>query len=448
MKTLYANNDILAKLKGHLLPFFDGFTKPTARTLIWMVIAMLVLGGVQSVRNLHTDFLADLDLVSLNTLYHALSYAKRPLKRAFDRVIARMLFRAVPTHLRGCPVFLCVDDTLVPKFGRKFDWVGTLFDHAAHDGKPYKNAHCFVCIALAVPAGTDPKTGTPRYLSVPLRLCLWKKGGPSKLQIAHDILLDLRSSLQELGNYVLLADSWYPKKDLLRILDEWAGLQFIGAVRSDSEIYDLPPKRTGKRGRPRKYGQRLRPSDFTLRSSGLKGYDAGCRPVLASIFGYRQVTAFVTCPSEGGARRLYLSTMTCHDVKRLAGSAIQYCEQEHEQFIPLFLYRQRWTIEVIFLELKVYWSLESYMVRNEDAIDLLLNLIVVAYSLTKLLPYVDTDFHEWQELSTQQTRLRLGKLISRRIFLWHLSQELQSGENPCGFEKSFTSVLRKFANLS
>ena len=75
MKTLYSRWDILAKLRGYLTPYFVGFTKPTARTLIWIVVAMIAVGGVRSVRSLHAEFLADLDLVSLNSLYHTLSYA-------------------------------------------------------------------------------------------------------------------------------------------------------------------------------------------------------------------------------------------------------------------------------------------------------------------------------------------------------------------------------------
>ena len=47
-------------------------------------------------------------------------------------------------------VFLCVDDTMVSKFGTKFENVSKLFDHAAHNGSNYLNGHCFVSVMLCV----------------------------------------------------------------------------------------------------------------------------------------------------------------------------------------------------------------------------------------------------------------------------------------------------------
>lgn len=137
MESLYPNSNILTKLASCLRPFFVGFSKRTRRQLIWIVVAMLAVGAVHSVRSLHTEFLSQLDTASLNALYYALSYAKRPAKRLFAGCLAQLVLRAIPDHLRAAPCFLSIDDTLVPKFGRKFDHAGTLFGHAAHDGQPY-----------------------------------------------------------------------------------------------------------------------------------------------------------------------------------------------------------------------------------------------------------------------------------------------------------------------
>ncbi|WP_296820864.1 hypothetical protein [uncultured Megasphaera sp.] len=57
----------------------------------------------------------------------------------------------IPAALQNEPVFLSVDDTTVPKFGKKFDAVFLLHDHACHTGKPYVNGHCFVSLTLSVP---------------------------------------------------------------------------------------------------------------------------------------------------------------------------------------------------------------------------------------------------------------------------------------------------------
>ena len=447
MKSLYSNSSILTKLAAYLKPFFAGFGRQTTRQLIWIVIAMLAVGAVHSVRSLHTEFLSNLDLASLNSMYYALGYAKRPVRRLFARCLVHLARRAVPDHLRSAPFFLIIDDTLVPKFGRKFDHVGILFDHAAHDGQNYKNGHCFVCIVLSVPIAVSSSADQVRYLSIPLLLRLWEKGGPSKLQIAHDLLLELRDVPGSEGNYILLADSWYPKAPLLQILSEWPQLRFIGAVRSDTALFDLPPKRTGKRGRPRKRGERLTLMDIPLKACGIDGYVAGRRAVMTKLFGNRQVTAFVTCPAGGGSRRLFLSTMTSHDVRQLLDSRLPLLESENGEFLPMLFYRNRWAIEVIFYELKTFWSLEDYMVRSGCAIDLLLNLIVIAYSLTKLLPHIDRDFTVWRDLSAQQTRLRIGRLVWLRIFLFHWARALQNDKNPSRLERALAKRLGSYAKL-
>ena len=52
-------------------------------------------------------------------------------------VTASMALRLIPEHLQSQPVFVCIDDTMVSKFGKKFEDVSKLFDHAAHNGSNY-----------------------------------------------------------------------------------------------------------------------------------------------------------------------------------------------------------------------------------------------------------------------------------------------------------------------
>ena len=50
----------------------------------------------------------------------------------FMNATARIALRLVSDSLKTQPVFLCIDDTMVPKSGTKFADVSKLFDHAAH----------------------------------------------------------------------------------------------------------------------------------------------------------------------------------------------------------------------------------------------------------------------------------------------------------------------------
>ncbi len=49
-------------------------------------------------------------------------------------ITAGMALKLIPEKLQTQPVFLCIDDTMVSKFGKKFEDVSKLFDHAAHNG--------------------------------------------------------------------------------------------------------------------------------------------------------------------------------------------------------------------------------------------------------------------------------------------------------------------------
>ncbi len=99
--------------------------------------------SAHSIRFLYQHFLAVITEKSLNTFYHACSYAKADYSR-FMNVTAKMALHLIPEQLKSQPVFLCIDDTIISKFGTKFENVSKLFDHATHNGCNYLNGHCFV----------------------------------------------------------------------------------------------------------------------------------------------------------------------------------------------------------------------------------------------------------------------------------------------------------------
>ncbi|WP_333651756.1 hypothetical protein [Lacrimispora sp.] len=69
---------------------------------------------------------------------------------------------------------------MVSKFGKKFEDVSNLFDHAAHNGSNYLNGQCFVSLMLCVPVRNRNQVG---YLAVPLGYRMWQEE-ESKLEFA------------------------------------------------------------------------------------------------------------------------------------------------------------------------------------------------------------------------------------------------------------------------
>lgn len=205
-------------------------------------------------------------------------------------ITASMTLKLIPESLRSQPVFLCIDDTMVAKFGKKFDNVSKLFDHATHNGSNYLNGHCFVSLMLCVPVWRKQRIV---YLAVPLGYRMWNKE-LSKLGLAASMICQVMPVFFSRNNTIILCDSWYAKKDLACVVNKYTNLDIICNAKYDSVIYDLAPQPTGKKGRSAKHGKRLSPDDFTLSDEKVGEYYIGARRVLTNLFGQREVLAYVT----------------------------------------------------------------------------------------------------------------------------------------------------------
>ena len=165
-KTLYNEKTLTGRLHKYFLIYFETFSAPTADTLFLLVLSILTLESVHSIRFLYQHFLSGITTKSLNTFYHACSYAKVDYSH-FMNITAKVALRMIPDSLATQPIFLCVDDTMVAKAGTRFENVSKLFDHAAHNGSNYLNGHCFVSIMLCIPVWKNDRVS---YLSLPLFL--------------------------------------------------------------------------------------------------------------------------------------------------------------------------------------------------------------------------------------------------------------------------------------
>ena len=385
--------------------------------MVLLLLSILTLESADSIRFLYRHFLSKLTDKSLNAFYYACSYAKVDYSR-FMNATASMALKLIPKSLETQPVFLCMDDTIVPKYGKKFEDVSKLFAHSAHNGSGYLNGHCFVSVMLCVPMWDKGKIV---YQAFPLSYRMWQKE-ESKLKLAASMVRQAMPELQEKANVIILCDSWYTKGDLVSVVDEYPNLGLIGNARYDSVLYDLAPQPTGKRGRPAKHGKRLSVErDFTLSDEKIGGYYIGKRRILTNIFGTREVLAYVTATKkEGGSRRLFFSTVFPTQLQFFCAwqekAPLNQTGSAWMDYIPLFLYAFRWNIEVGYYEQKTFWSLCSYMVRSRKGIEMLVNLINIAYCAMKLLPYQDEAFSKYRKESVQDFRFALSERIRQEVF--------------------------------
>ncbi len=297
-------NSVLDRLKSYFDEYFSDAAKPTARNLFLIVVSILTLDIFRSVRFAHRHVLSKLSGTSLNACYYALKTDRLDHAPWRDVTVSKAL-KVVPAQLESQPLFLSIDDTMVEKEGEKFELRSKLFDHAAHNGSNYLNGHCMVSILLSFPVLVD---GCIRYLSVPLGYQIWDKK-QTKLEIAAGMVRQAMGGIGAQRQVFLLCDSWYPKGCVAGLVNEYHNPDIICNARIDTVMYGLPPERTGKRGRPKKYGGRLSPEDFGLQSPKTGDWQIGVRPVLTRLWGERVVYAIVTLPKSGnGTRRLFFCT--------------------------------------------------------------------------------------------------------------------------------------------
>jgi hypothetical protein len=290
-----------------------------------------------------------------------------------------------------------------------------LFDHAAHNGSSHLNGHCFVSLMISVPV---MKNDQIRYLSVPVGYRMWTKE-ETKLKMAADLVRLAMKAIGTEKKVLLCCDSWYPKAEITQLPEEFENLDIICNVRSDTALYELPPERTGKKGRPRIRGEKISLNHFTLQEVKETGMRAGTKEVMTNLFKKRPVTAIVT-ESKSGSRRLFLCTASpeqlhfdtnCSGI----GKSLRYAET-NSSLLPLTIYALRWHIETAYYEQKKFWAFGNYMLRSRDGIECLLNLLTLVYSLMSLLPFLDSSFSFLTDVSPQQARFLLSCQIHQDLF--------------------------------
>lgn len=414
MKTLYHKSSLICKLRKVFSAVFTNETSPTREHLMDLLMSVIALNGFQSVQYGYEHFIQDISDFKLKSYYYTLNESSLDITDWMSAMI-RILISLIPHTLRKQPIILSIDDTMTEKYGDHFEYCSVLFDHAAHNGNLYLNGHCFVSLMISVPVMENEKI---RYLSVPVGYRMWTKE-ETKLEMAADLV---RLAMETIGTekaVILCCDSWYPKAEITELPDEFANLDIICNVRSDTALYALPPECTGKRGRPRIRGERISLNDFVLQEVKGTEFCAGGQLVMTRLFGKRYVYAIVT-ESKSGSRRLFICTKSPQELHfdihcTGIGKAAVYGKTD-VFLLPLTIYSLRWHIETAFYEQKKFWALGSYMLRSRDGIECLLNLLTILYSMMTLLPFLDSDFSFLSGESPQQSRFLLSRCLHRELF--------------------------------
>lgn len=193
--------------------------------------------------------------------YHRFLRAGRWSTAELWRVLAQRLVVGLDTE---GTIPLDLDDTLFHKTGRKVEGAGNFRDAVRSTGKHVVYALGLNLVVLTLRVN-PPWGGEP--LGLPINLRLYRKGGPSHLDLAKAMVQELadwfperRFSLCADGAYASLAGRRLPRTHV------------TSRMRRDAALYELPsPRRQGQRGRPAKKGNRL-PTPEQIARRAKKGW--------------------------------------------------------------------------------------------------------------------------------------------------------------------------------
>ncbi|MBW2005293.1 MAG: transposase [Deltaproteobacteria bacterium] len=215
-------------------------------------------------------------LRSLNTLfgisvnrrrfYTFMASNKLPWAKLWPR-----LWSMIPSPLTDGRLLVALDDFINPKTGRKIFGCSHIFDHAAKANQSkYPWAQNVVFVGLL-------KRIKGRWACLPLahRFYMPKKAIASKLDnmTIPGIATSFHTKLQQATEIIIqlahhfvgvpvmvVCDSWFGNNGLFKPLRKQIGasVHLLSRLRSNTVLYTMAPtKPKGKRGRSRKYGQRL-----------------------------------------------------------------------------------------------------------------------------------------------------------------------------------------------
>jgi hypothetical protein len=415
---------IIKTIENYLSEYRSIFNKRSFHIFILLVTAMLSTQEVRSIKFLYDNFIKKYWHKVLNSFYYFLSYTNFSIESLMFATV-KIAISLIPEELKSIiTIFLIIDDTLQAKFGDKFDCYGKLFDHTKHDGTSFLNGHCFVSLVISIPILF---CGKIKYITLPVGYKLYDKS-ETKLEIAGKMIQNIMPLLLEF-QVIVLCDSWYTKRPFLNMLKKYTNLSIIGAVRSDTSMYDLCPEPTGKRGRPRKKGLKLNIRDFDYTKEN--DYYIATKKVLTNLFNEPViVTVTTTDVDKFSSVRVYVCSIEPSDIQTFKNYTVDECEADKERptLIPFFTYKFRWNIEVFFYQHKFFWSFGNYMVRNKRAIENYTNLLAIAYSFVVVLPFIHKSFSKYRFQSPQEIKNAISYQISKELILSTFVQKIQKGK--------------------
>ena len=375
-------HDILEKLRSQ----FEGSRKAGERGIwfVYTIVAIIIPFTSSKTSNI---------LRCLNTLFGFSGIAKKRFytfmaspKIPWNRLWPT-LWKMIPEPLTDGRLLLALDDYINPKTGRKIFACDKLFDHAAKlNQTKYPWAQNVVTVGLL-------KIIKGRWACLPLNWRFYhmkkslerinrtaiaaKTQFETKLDQAVEMICEIASVFTQ-SHIVAVTDSCFGINGLWKPLNDKLGCCFdmISRLRSNSNIFELPPQCPGKkrRGRPAKYGKKLGTAK-SLAAEFKKlaiNCDVNLYGRIRTVLAYEQLLMLKTIKHAVKVVWVYRQSqwvaLFSTDTTLSVAQIIEY-------------YGARWKIEAAFKELKRDIGSAETQTRHPDAVTNHLHCCMMAASV-------------------------------------------------------------------
>lgn len=373
-------------------------------------------------------------------------------KRA-DLIARRLLIEVVRPLLKGATrLTLALDDTPTKRYGPHVQ--GASIHHnptPGPAGSPYVYGHVFVVLALLV---AHPAWGV---VALPLlaRLYVRKKDLPgidpkhrpefrTKLEMAVELLRWAEPWLGLLGLPIwVVADGAYANAAFLKPTKA-LGMTVVSRLRKDAALRALPaPRPTGKRGRPRTYGEDV--IDLAKRGGQRRGWSSGTFELYGEKVVKKYKTFLATWRPAGGTIRVVL-------VDEPTGWRAYFCTDTQASVADILgMVADRFSLEITFRECKQIVGAGQQQVRFIWANIGAFHICLWTYTMTEAWAWsrkedelVDRSASPWDKASRRPSHADKRRAWRREL----LGEEIRAVLRPGATEEEIQATAERLLSLA
>jgi len=374
-----------------IIPILRKFRKCFSRragfnNFVTVILGVLLCGG----RKVVTNFTRFGRLESRYTmLYKFLSRSPWSVQKVVETLVD-ILLALLPLKREAdgrIPLVVSEDSTFAEKSGKKMPGVGFFLDTSnGGKGSKWVRAHCWMVLTAMLDIPGLGWVHFPLRCGMFVRKSTAEAAGETFVPMLEVALGLIRLTLPaERFSLTVVADSFFAKKTFGGALLEW-GHHLVTRLKKNSVGYTPPvAQEKRKRGRPRKYGEKVKLLSLLDDQSAAKKMTINVYgkdeivTMACGVFVVKWLARPVLVMAVGGkkGKALFMSTDVTMDPMR-----------------ALELYAARFGIETMFRDLKQDLGFTEYQVRNRMSTERMTFLTLAAYSVMRIIVLKDSKLRD------------------------------------------------------